>query len=57
MCVSAMNRFIAADASDHFTLVPAISIGRCARCSSASASRTSTRSGDRRGAVVRMRGM
>ncbi len=56
MCVSRMKRFISGAARDHFTLVPAISIGRCARPRSSIARRTSARSGESRGGSVRMRG-
>ncbi len=48
---------MAALAMDHFTLVPAISIGLRLCFSSASASRTSARSGDRRGGAVRIAGI
>jgi hypothetical protein len=56
-CVSRMKRFISAEARDHLTLVPAISIGRRAARRSSRALRTSSRSGERRGGAVRMRGI
>jgi hypothetical protein len=57
MWVSAMNSFIAAAAPDHFTLVPAINIGRSARARASMAFRTSAMSGERRGAWVRIFGI
>ena len=56
MCVAAMKRFSSAAARDHFTDVPAMSIGRSADANSSTARRTSSRSGERRGDAVRMRG-
>jgi hypothetical protein len=52
MRVSARKAFIAGLACDHFTEVPAISIGLREAFSSSRAARTSARSGDRRGAAV-----
>src|SRR2546427_169210 len=52
MWVSAMKRFIAAGAFDHFTLVPAIPIGRRAPKNSASAPRTPSRAREIRGDAV-----
>ena len=49
-CVSSTKRRIAAPPCDHFTLVPAIMIGRFAPASSSSAATTSLRSGAWRGA-------